>query len=197
MNNKAQSANKSSHLVILLAVVGLVAFSSAMKDLSQLHQFAHDASDLVASWTLEASPASEIPPTRPAPPTVVKLETCEIKRTVEQSIPTIELPWLEDVAEEQEVRQIEPPQAPERVRRAKVKVVRPARLPLVDFDALQFEVRVPTDEHAAEQDATNSEFTQFSFKTRTRKPSVIRISPRDREMHLKTLNRSINLRIAS
>ena len=192
MNNKGQSAKNSGHLVILLAVVGLVAFSSAMKDLSRLHEFALDASDLVASLSTKATPTVEIPPT------VVKLETCELSKTVEQSIPSVELPWLDDVAEERiEVKEIEPPQAPERLRRDKVRVVRPGRVPRVDFDPVQLEVRVSND-HGAESDVTiPTEFPQFTFKTKTRKHNVIRISPRDREMLLKTLNRSINLRIAS
>jgi hypothetical protein len=38
---------------------------------------------------------------------------------------------------------------------------------------------------------------EFTFRTKARKPGAIKISPRDREILLKTLNRSINLRIAS
>lgn len=192
MNNRAQSAKKSGHLVIMLAVVGLVAFSSAMKDLSQLHRFALDASELVASWSTEVAPAVEIPST------VVKLETCEINKTLEQSIPSVELPWLEDIAEKTiEVKEIEPPQVVERARRGRVQMFRPGRVAQVDFDPVQLEVRVSND-HAAGPDVTiPTELPQFSFKTRTRKANVIRISPRDREILLKTLNRSINLRIAS
>lgn len=188
MNNKGQSAKHSGQLVILLAVVGLVAFSSAMKDLSQLHQSAIDASGLVASLSSKSSPALEIPP--PA----VSVETCELNKSLEQSIPSIELPWLDEVAE---VEEIEPPQPPQPMRRARVQVVKPARVPRIDFDPVQLEVRVPAND-AVEQDVrVSSEFPQFSFKTKTRKHNVIRISPRDREMLLKTLNRSINLRIAS
>jgi hypothetical protein len=192
MNNQGQNARKSDYLVILLAVVGLVEFSSAMKDLTQLHRFALDARDLVASWSTEVAPAVEIPST------VVKLETCEIKRSLEQSIPSVQLPWLDDVAAEKtvEVREVEPLQVAERARRTRVRVVRPGRVSEVDFDPVQLEVRVSSD-HAAGPDVMISEFPHFSFKTKTRKPNVIRISPRDREMLLKTINRSINLRIAS
>ncbi len=190
MNDKGQSKN-SSHLVILLLVIGLVAFSSAMKDLSQLHQFAREASDLVASWSHRETP-TEIPSH------VVKVETCEINKTLEQSIPTVELPWLSDIAEEKviEVEEVEVPQAPERVKRSRVQVLRPGRIPKVDFDPVKLEVRVSSDDHAESETTIPSDFPQFSFKTRTRKPNVIRITPRDREMLLKTLNRSINLRIA-
>ena len=97
MSNKVQSAKKSGHLVIMLAVVGLVAFSSAMKDLSQLHQFALDASDLVASRF--GSPAKAVPAIEIAVP-AIKVETCELSETSNQSIPSIELPWLDDVADQ-------------------------------------------------------------------------------------------------
>lgn len=190
MNNKGQSAKTSGHLVILLSVIGLVAFSSAMKDLSQLHQFALEASGLVASWSHKVEPV-EI-----TPPAVVRVETCELNESLEQSIPSVELPWLGDVTEEKiEIKEIETPQVPERSKRTRIQVVRPVRPPRVDFDPVQLEVRVPS-EHDADF-VTPTDFPQFSFKTRTRKPNVIRISPRDREMILKTLNRSINLRIAS
>ena len=189
MNSKDQNSAKSSHLVALLLVVGLVAFSSAMKDLSQLHQYALDAGHLIASWSHQPAPLE-------IPATVVKVETCELNKTLEQSAPSVELPWLEDVAEEKanEVVEVEVPQAAERSKR-RVQVVRPARLPRVDFDPVQLEVR---SDHDAEADVIiSTESLQYSFKTKTRKPNVIRISPRDREMILKTLNRSINLRIAS
>jgi hypothetical protein len=189
MNNKGQSAKKSGHLVILLSVIGLVAFSSAMKDLSQLHQVALGASSLVASWSHKVDPVEIMP-------TVLQVETCELNKTLEQSIPSVELPWLGDVAEEKiEIKEIETPQRAERSKRTRVHVVRPGRAPRVDFDPVQLEVRMPS-EHDADF-VTPSEFPQFSFKTRTRKPNVIRISPRDREILLKTINRSINLRIAS
>jgi hypothetical protein len=189
MSNKGQSAKSSGHLVILLSVIGLVAFSSAMKDLSQLHRFALDASSLVAWWSHKVEPVE-------ITPSVVRVETCELNRTLEQSIPSVELPWLGDVAEEKiEIKDIETPAFAGRSRRTRVRVVRPVRPPRVDFDPVQLEVRVPS-EHDADF-VTPSDFPQFSFKTRTRKPNVIRISPRDREMILKTLNRSINLRIAS
>ena len=189
MNNKGQSAKTSGHLVILLSVIGLVAFSSAMKDLSQLHQFAHEAGNLVASWSHKVDPVE-------ITPAVVRVETCELNKSLDQSIPSVELPWLGDVAEEKiEIKEIETPPTAERSKRTRIQVVRPVRPPRVDFDPVQLEVRVPS-EHDADF-VTPTDFPQFSFKTRTRKPNVIRISPRDREMILKTLNRSINLRIAS
>ena len=191
MNSKDQNSAKSSHLVVLLTVVGLVAFSSAMKDLSQLHQYALDAGNMIAAWSHQPAPPE-------IPATVVKVETCELNKTLEQSVPSVELPWLEDVMEEKanEEIEVEVPQAVERSKR-RVQVVRPARMPRVDFDPVHLEVRVPGEQDSEADVIIPTEFPQFSFKTKTRKPSVIRISPRDREMILRTVNRSINLRIAS
>ena len=192
MNNTGQSGAKSGYLVILLLVVGLAAFSSAMKEFSQIHRFAFDAGSLIAQWSNPGVP-NEIPIT------VAKLETCESKKALAQSIPTVELPWLANVAEEKtiEVKEIEAPLIAERARRNRVQVVRPMRVPRVDFDPVQLEVRVSTDQDGEPEVTAPSEFPQFTFKTKTRKHNVIRINPRDREMLLKTINRSFNLRIAS
>jgi hypothetical protein len=189
MNSKDQNSAKSSHLVVLLLVVGLVAFSSAMKDLSQLRQYALDAGHLIAAWSHQPAPLE-------IPATLVKVETCELSKSLEQSAPNVELPWLEDVVEEKANEAVEVEVAAERSKR-RVQVVRPARSPRVDFDPVQLEVRVPGDHNAEADVIIPTEFPQFSFKTKTRKPNVIRISPRDREMILRTINRSINLRIAS
>lgn len=192
MNSKDHNSAKSSHLVILLSVVGLVAFSSAMKDLSQLHQYALGAGHLIAAWS-QAAPIENSA-------TVVRVETCELSKTLEQSAPSVELPWLDGIQEEKvnEVIEVEEvSQAAERSKPRRVQVLRPARVARVDFDPVQLEVRVPS-KHDAEADViVPTEIPQFSFKTKTRKHNVIRISPRDREMILKTVNRSINLRIAS
>jgi hypothetical protein len=51
------------------------------------------------------------------------------------------------------------------------------KLQRIDIDADAFEVRVP-----AVQLSDSDEFPAFTFKTKTRKPSALRINPRDREM---------------
>ena len=191
MNSTGQSGEKSGYLVILLLVVGLAAFSSAMNELRQLHQFAIDAGSMVAHWSSDTVAPTEIPST------VTKLETCESRKTLEQSVPSVELPWLKNSAEEEtsEIEEIEPPVVAERPRRDRVRRSNSVRR--VDFDPVKLEVRVSTD-HDAEPDVVISpELPQFTFKAKTRKHNLIRITPRDREVFLKTLNRSINLRIAS
>ena len=83
MNNMGQNGEKMRYRVILLLVVALTAFSSAMKELNQVQQLALDASRLFAQWSNKVAPAE-------AQPAVVKAETCEMK----QSAPAVELPWL-------------------------------------------------------------------------------------------------------
>ena len=42
--------DKASYRIILLLVVGLTAFSSAMKELNQIQELSLDASRLMAQW---------------------------------------------------------------------------------------------------------------------------------------------------
>jgi hypothetical protein len=174
MKNTGRHGEKSGYLVILLLVVGLTAFSHSMKELTEIHhELTLDASRLVAQWSGNVTPA-EIPQVPQIPQiaqTVVRIEkheSCESKQSAQ--------------AVERKIQMTERP-----VEVAKLK--KPRR---VNIDADAFEVRVPTV-----QLPDSDEFPAFTFKTKTRKPGAFRINPRDREILLKTLNRSINLRIAS
>ena len=178
--------NSKGNRVILILVVGLASVTSAMRELNQVRQFGLEASQFIAQWSEKLAPA-EIPA-----PVMAKVETCESK----QSQPSVELPWLENsVAQEDEVADIEAPEAPAppvvtRHKAAKAKKAHAA------VDPKEFEVRIVNDEDVPPV----FEFQQPSsaaFKFKSRKHNTIfRISPRDREI-LKTLNRSINLRSAS
>ena len=173
--------------VILLLVVGLAAFSSAMNELNQLQAFTLNASRFIAQWSDQIIPAQ-------TPHTALKLETvkvesCESKKNLQQSAPSIELPWLDDN---------DTPAVTERPRASRVQVVRLRRAPRVDIDPVQLEVRMFAD--AERDEVITSELlplNQFQLKVKNRKHGALRINPRDREVLLKTLNRSINLRIAS
>src|SRR5829696_4116684 len=197
MNSTGQNNDKASYRIILLLVVGLAAFSSAMKELNQIQQLSLNASRLMAQWSGTIVPV-EVPQT-PAP-MIVNTESCEMK----QSTPSVELPWLTHVAQA-ETSEIEETEAPVIVKRSSMKVKKARR---VELDPVQLEVRIPSV-HEADDDADEtivSEFpvTSFSvapfpttpFKAKARKHGSIIINPRDREMLLKTFNRSINLRIA-
>jgi len=84
-----------------------------------------------------------------------------------------------------------------RIAELEAQIAKLKKLQRIDIDADAFEVRVPAVQLPDSDESVTTEFPAFTFKTRTRKPGALRINPRDREMLLKTLNRSINLRIAS
>ena len=60
MNNiqSNQSGEKKSYRVLLLLIVGLAAFSSAMNELNQLQNFTLEAGKLVASWSETVMPTA-------------------------------------------------------------------------------------------------------------------------------------------
>lgn len=194
--------------VILLLAVAFTAFSSAMKELNQLQQFALDASHVIAQLSdkFAPNPVPQIPEIQPA----IKVETCDIK----QSLPAVELPWLENEKRPSAVvprpsQLIEVTRSEKRpVNRTRVADVQIAKqwkfpkfetkqFPQIDKDPVAFEFTIPSD-HDFDTDAQiTSEFLMTMSKAKNRRHGTIKISPRDREVLLKTLNRSINLRIAS
>jgi len=197
MNSTGQNNDKASYRIVLLLVVGLTAFSSAMKELNQIQQLSLDASRLMAQWSGTIVPV-EVPQTPQPPPstTLVKSESCEMK----QSAPSVELPWLTHVAQA-ETNEIEDTEAPAVVKRSSdVKVKRVRRH---EVDPRQFEVRIPTV-HEADPETFEivlpavpvTSFSTAPFKFKARKNGSFRINTRDREMLLKTFNRSISVRSA-
>src|SRR5688572_946120 len=117
MNSTGNNSDKAGYRIILLLVVSLTAFSSAMKELNQFQQLSLDASRLIAQLTQTLTPA-EVPQSQPEILTDVKVESCESK----QSAPSVDLPWLANVAEEEtsEIEEIEPPVIAKRTRNTKV-----------------------------------------------------------------------------
>jgi len=196
MNNTGRHGEKSGYLVIMLLVVGLTAFSHSMKELTEIQQLTLDASRLVAQWSGNVTPA-EIPQVPQVAQTVVRIEkhqSCQSK----QSAPAVELPWLTAPAPVAPVRkQIKNESANRPAILSETQIAKLKKLQRVDINADAFEVRVPAVQLPDSDESVTTEFPAFTFKTRTRKPGASRINPRDREILLKTLNRSINLRIAS
>jgi hypothetical protein len=203
MNTTGQNKQNSGYKVILLLVVGMTAFSSAMKELNQLQQFALDASHLIAEWSDKFYPAQEVPPI-PQPGeiqhTTIKVETCELK----QSLPSVELPWLSNAAArpaETKPRAVTPrpsqvidfkndPPPPSEIQIAKLK-----KIPQIDIEAVQFAFRIANGD---EPDVlVTTDLPKSEVKNRARRYREIKINPRDREMFFKSLNRGINLRSAS
>jgi hypothetical protein len=199
MNSKGQDGDKTGYLVILLLVVGLTGFSTAMNDLTQVKQSILDASQLVAQSSDRVAPTA-------ITPTLVKLETCESNKSLPQSVPSIELPWLDQVEDETESSVVVPRRAPQAnkekfvpapLRPSAAQIAKLEKLRRFDFDAKQFEFIIPGDDDTEADRTITLELPVPNVKAKTRKHGNVRINPRDREMLLKTLNRSINLRIAS
>ena len=191
--------------VILILAVAFAAFSSAMKELNQIHQFALDTSRLIAQLSDKVIP-NPVPPAPEIQHDTIKIETCDIK----QSLPVVELSWLENEKRPSAVvprpsQLIEVTKSEKRpANRTKPIDVQIARLkklqqfemkqfPQIDVDPVAFEFRIPSD-HDSDADSV---VPQFTFKAKNRRHNTLRITPRDREILLKSLNRSINLRIAS
>ena len=196
MNNTGRNSKNTGYLVALLLVVGLTAFSNSMKELAEIHRFTFDTGRLIAQTFVPA----EIPQTPQAPLIVSRLESCESK-----AAPLVEVPSLEDVkvpepAEELEIRT---PQVKvekrARIKHSGTQLAKLNKLRQFEFDATQFEFRVSSDENDEVSDSIPAplSMTMTTFRAKNRKHNVIKLNPRDREMILKTLNRSINLRIAS
>ena len=167
MNNTGNK--KSGYLVALLLVVGLAAFSNSMRELADMHRFTLDTSRLIAQYIVPA----EIPQTPEIPQIVVaKLDSCESH----QGVPTIEV----EPAPPVKVR-VAPRVRARSDESIEVQLAKLDKVKQIEFHPTPFDF--------------NS--TQFEFKTRTRKQNLFKLNTRDREMILRTLNRSINLRTAS
>ena len=204
MNTTGQNRQNSGYKTLLLLVVGLTAFSSAMKELNQLQQFALGASHLIAEWSDKFYPAQDvpaIPQTTELQQTTIKVETCKLK----QSLPSVELPWLSNAAarpvETKPPRAVVPrpsqvidfkndPPLPSEIQIAKLK-----KIPQIDFEAVQFAFRIANFD---EPDVlVTTELLKSELKNKACKPREVRSNPRDREISLKSLNSCINLRFAS
>lgn len=72
MSNTSQHGEKKSYRVILLLVIGLAAFSSAMRELNQVQQLTLEAGRLMAEWSDVVVPTASA--RTPALP-----ETCEVR----------------------------------------------------------------------------------------------------------------------
>jgi len=193
MNSTGRHTEKSGYLVTLLLMVGLTAFSHSMKELTEIRRVTLDASRLVAQWSGNVTPA-EIPQTIVK---IEKLESCDSK----QSAPAVELPWLTEPmgVAPGNTRLTKTVRIARRVTTipSEAEIAKLKKLHRVDIDADEFEVRMPSVQLPEAGEPVSTDIQEFTFRAKARKPGTIKINPRDREMLLKTLNRSINLRIAS
>lgn len=189
---------KSGYLVALLLVVGLAAFSNSMTELAEIHRVTFDTGRLIAQSfaPVEIPPASQI--------VVAKLDSCDSR----QAVSPVDVRWLEGVERITEPGvQVAVPAPPVKVERVAPRVrVKPTEIQLAkvdkfrqfEFDATPFEFKLSADDNDDSDAAEPAQLQLTMFKAKNRKHNnVIRLSTRDREMILRTLNRSINLRTAS
>jgi len=60
MQTTGKSGEKKSHRIMLLLIVGLAAFSSAMNELNRVREFTLETGRLVAEWT-DNTPVPDVP----------------------------------------------------------------------------------------------------------------------------------------
>ena len=193
MQNTGQGSEKKSYPVILLLVVGLAAFSSAMKELNQVRDFTVEASNLVAQWKEAIAPAD--------PLVTVSVETCQNSKTLLP--PPLPLPALPPAAPVQTdaVDVVVPEVAPVPPARPASPAVRelpkPKRAVRPAHDAAEVRVLLSTDDVVEKsiKDAFESDQSFKALKTKNRR--FIFVTPDGHDVIFKTLNRSVNLRSAS
>jgi hypothetical protein len=186
MKNTGRHSEKSGYLVILLLLVGLTAFSHTMKELTDFHHLTLDASRVMAQWSGNVPPA-EVPPVQVAQiEKIEKIQSCESQHSVAIASGRTQQIKIKRVTR------------PLSVTPGDSEIAKLRKLQRIDIDADEFQVRIPSVQFPETGELpAPTDIPAFTFKSKARKHSTIRFSPRDREMLLKTLSRSINLRIAS
>ena len=189
MQNAGQVSEKKSYRVILLLVVGLAAFSSAMKELNQVHDLTLQTSRLLAQWSGVVMPEDQTP-------MLAKVETCEnttIPVTPTPPVPAI--PAIEPVDKIVAPATVPVPPAPPKVREPRIN--KSQRAVRTTHDAAEVRVLLSTDDFVEKnfKHFFETDVTLKALKGKTRRH--ILIAPDGRDVILKSLNRSINLRSAS
>ena len=198
MQNTGQASEKKSYRVILLLVVGLAAFSSAMKELNQVRDMTVEASNLVAQWKDALAPAD--------PMVTLSVETCQNSRTLVPPPPLQALPPLPPAPVQSDAVDVgvpEAPPAPEVAQPAAPappavrEAPKPRRVARPAHDAAEVRVLLSKDDFVEKtlKDAFESDQSMKTFKTKNRR--FIFVTPEGHDIILKTLNRGVNLRSAS
>lgn len=196
MQNTGQGSEKKSYRVILLLIVGLAAFSSAMKELNQVHALTLETGQLIARWT-DVLPGHQNE-------MLVKVDTCDSKilppMPAMPALPAVppvpDVPAVPPAMSDGEIVVPDsPPAAPEAPRVKPRRVVRVQRdAAVVSAHASEVKVFVSTEAAVAKalKDAFVFDFHQKALKAKNRRHVIV--SPDGRDVILKSLNRSYNLR---
>ncbi|HKR21714.1 MAG TPA: hypothetical protein VJS17_03925 [Pyrinomonadaceae bacterium] len=212
MKSVGQSGDKKSYRVILLLVVGLTAFSSAMKELNQLREFTRDASNTVVSWShalQSAEPVEKLAPVE-VPRTAVRLEVCENSQ-VKDVTPVIAVEPVEPFqsggsaaqAPKVEIKDVGKTFVSRRTERREEQVaaLKKHRLEDIELVELRKQARRLADLKVTIIDGNDEAEIALPPGLSLKLPKVkthrqIFVTPEEREIFLKNLNRSINLRSA-
>ena len=207
MNSVGQSGDRKSYRVILLLVVGLTAFSSAMKELNLLREFTRDTSNMVASLSKAVAPEAPEPPKvvipAPVPPVVEQVEVCDSSHDLPEIELVDPLQMGGDVARsEVKIKEVGKTSVAERSKRRDVPVVatfRGHRSADIELTELRKQVRREADLKVMIMADSDGEVeiaippAAFEFKVPKVKNNRRINTPDEREL-LKTLHRSLNLR---
>ena len=197
MQHTGQGSEKRSYRVILLLIVGLAAFSSAMKELNQVHELTLQTGQLLAQWTGPlANEQNEM---------LVKVESCDSKIPVPPvpalpSLPAVPVappapPEVEVVVPDVQPQVAPPaPVAPPAKPRRVIRVHRDAAATAKTVEIPEVRIIVSTEEilDKAFKQAFEADFNQKALKAKNRRH--VWIGSEGRDVILKSLNRSINLR---
>ena len=190
MQNTGQTNEKRSYRVVLLLFAGLVAFSSAMKELNQVHQLTLQTSGLIAHWADAIAPAEQFA-------ILAQVETCEQTKI---RVPPVPLPAPAVAPVEAPAPQITAPAlVPPTPRRAPVApAAKPRRVVRPSHDDAEVRVLLSTDDLVEKslRDALQADVTLKALKAKNRRHQIF-ITPDGKDVLLKSLNRGINLRSAS
>lgn len=214
MNSVGQSGDKKSYRVILLLVVGLTAFSSAMKELNLLREFTRDASGLVASLSnavAPSHPAEKLVPVE-VPRTAVRLEACEENdlhptQQVQVDVGVAPRPRIEQGAEvkiKDVGKTVVARRMNSRTERSEVQVAALPKHRVEDIEMIELrkqarrladlKLTILTDGENEVEVAIPANLGLRPPKLKTHRQIIINQSERD--AFLKNLNRSLNLRSA-
>ena len=214
MNSAGQSGDRKSYRVFLLLIVGLTAFSSAMKELNLLREFSRDTSNLVASWSHAVTPQAPhevvVPAEVPPVPETVEVEICESGHAVETAEPVDELQLggavakLEKNRAEVKIKDVGKPVVAERsIRRVTQAVTALKSHRSADIEMMELrkhgrqepdlKVMILADSDNGAEIAVPTNFEFKVPKVKVHRQFIFK--PEEREI-LRTLNRTLNLRSA-
>ncbi|HSK31230.1 MAG TPA: hypothetical protein VLA17_14825 [Candidatus Limnocylindria bacterium] len=178
--------------MILLLFAGLVAFSSAMKELNQVQQLTLQTSGLIAHWADAFAPVEHYAILAP-------VETCEQTKIRVPPLPPLPRPAVAPVkppAPESGAPALVPPTPPKAA--PVVPPAKPRRVVRPSHDEVEVRVLLSTDDLVEKslRDALEADVTLKALKAKNRRHQIF-ITPDGKDVLLKSLNRGINLRSAS